>query len=221
MVGVDFGNGSKRVTAEPKTADAEDVARKKAAAPGLKVPPSAGMTPRRRTRNRLAQTIFNTIVTHIPSHTVRQGFLRAFGATIGRDSAIMRGTSVFDIEFLTIGDETAIGWRCLLDARGGLYIGNNVTIASDVHIVGGTRDIDRADVPLVPIPTVVEDYAWIASRAMILPSHIKRGGVVAGQALVMTDVDECEVVGGNPAKVIAKRDPDALQYSGCYRPLFS
>jgi acetyltransferase-like isoleucine patch superfamily enzyme len=179
------------------------------------------MTTLRKLRNAIAAAIFNAVITHIPSHTVRQGYLRGFGAHIGRGTAIMRGTQVFGIEFLTIGDETAIGWRCMLDARGGLYIGNNITIASDVHILGGARDINHRDFALVPIPTVVEDYAWIASRAMVLPSHIKRGAVVAGQAFVMTDVGECEVVGGNPAKVIAKRDPDALQYSGSYRPLFS
>ncbi|MCT7660874.1 acyltransferase [Mycobacterium deserti] len=210
------------MTGEPMTADADDVARKKAAAPGLKLPPPGnGMTSRRRLRNRLAAVFFNAIITHIPSHTIRQGYLRAFGAHIGQKTAIMRGTQVFDIEFLTIGSETAVGWRCLLDGRGGLYIGDNVTIASDVHILGGTRDINHRDFALVPIPTVIEDYAWIASRAMILPSHIKRGAVIAGQAFVMADIGECEVVGGNPAKVISKRDPDALQYSAGYRPLFS
>jgi acetyltransferase-like isoleucine patch superfamily enzyme len=38
--------------------------------------------------------------------------------------------------------------------------------------------------------------------------------------LVNKDVGELEVVGGVPAKVIAKRNPDALQYSAHYRPLF-
>jgi acetyltransferase-like isoleucine patch superfamily enzyme len=225
------------VTVEPKTADPADVARKKAAAPDLKLPPPPewilgpngrvvdfkmqGMTFWRKARNRIGQLLFNAFITHIPSHTVRQAFLRACGATIGRDTGIMRGTTVLDIEFLTVGDETAIGWRCLLDARGGLYIGNNVTIASDVHILGGGHDINHPDFLPVPIPTVIEDYAWIASRAMVLPSHIKRGAVVAAQAVVIKDIEECEVVGGNPAKVIGKRDPDALKYSGSYRPLFS
>ena len=37
--------------------------------------------------------------------------------------------------------------------------------------------------------------------------------MVAAQALVNKDVGECEVVGGVPAKVIAKRNPDALKYT--------
>jgi acetyltransferase-like isoleucine patch superfamily enzyme len=72
----------------------------------------------------------------------------------------------------------------------------------------------------VPIPSVIEDYVWIASRAMVLPSHIHRGAVVAAHALVNKDVAELDVVGGIPAKVIAKRNPDALGYSAHYRPLF-
>ncbi len=49
---------------------------------------------------------------------------------------------------------------------------------------------------------------------------IRRGAVVAAQALVNKDIGELEIVGGVPAKVIGKRNPDALQYSGKYRPLF-
>jgi acetyltransferase-like isoleucine patch superfamily enzyme len=221
---------------EIATADPEDVARKVAAAPGLKLPPAPewilgpdgrvvdfkmqGMTFARKARNRIGQVLFNIIVTHIPSHTIRQGFLRLFGATIGKDTGIMLGTTVLDIEFLTIGSNTAIGGRCLLDARAGLYIGDNVTIASDVHIIGGGHDINHPDFLPVPIPSVIEDYVWIASRAMILPSLIKRGAVVGAQALVTKDIGECEIVGGVPAKVIGKRNPDALKYTQKYRPLF-
>jgi acetyltransferase-like isoleucine patch superfamily enzyme len=224
------------VSVEPQTADPEDVARKRAAAPGLKMPPEPewvlgpdgrvvdfkmqGMGFGRKARNRLGELIYNMFITHIPSHTIRQGFLRLMGATIGKHSAIMRATTILDIEFLTVGNGTTVGSRCLLDARAGLWIGDNVIIAADVHILGGGHDINHPDFLPVPIPTVIEDYVWIASRAMVLPSLIRRGAVVGAQALVIKDVGECEVVGGNPAKVISKRNPDALRYTGRFRPLF-
>jgi len=224
------------VNLEPAKADPEDVARKVAAAPGLKLPPEPSydllpdgrvanyrmqsMGLGRKARNRIGQVLYNLIFTHIPFHFIRQGFLRAFGATIGTNSCIMLGTSILDIEFLTVGDNTSIGARCLLDARAGLWIGNDVTIASDVQIIGGGHDVNHPDFLPVPIPTVVEDYAWIASRAMVLPALIRRGAVVAAQAVVNKDIGECEIVGGVPAKVIGKRDPEALKYRGGYRPLF-
>jgi acetyltransferase-like isoleucine patch superfamily enzyme len=227
---------SKDMAMEPSKADPQDVARKVAAAPGLKLPPEPewisgpdgrivdfkmqGMTFARKARNRIGEILFNTVVTSIPFHFIRQGFLRLCGATIGADTGIMRGTTVLDIAFLTIGNNTAIGSRCLLDARAGLYIGDNVTIASDVHIIGGGHDINHPDFLPVPIPSVIDDYVWIASRAMILPSLIHRGAVVGAHALVTKDVGECEIVGGVPAKVIGKRNPDALKYTQKYRPLF-
>ncbi|MGV0715372.1 acyltransferase [Mycolicibacterium sp. XJ662] len=223
---------------EPTKADPADVARKLAAAPDLKLPPPPSweigpdgelanyrmqtMGLARKARNRIAQLLYNMFVTYIPSHAVRLGFLRLVGATIGEGSSIMRTTQVLDPEFLRIGRHSTIGQRCLLDARAGLWIGDNVTIASDVHIIGGGHDINHPDFLPVPVPTVIEDYVWIASRAMILPSHIRRGAVVAAQALVnqYKEIGELEVVGGVPAKLIAKRNPDALQYSAYYRPLF-
>lgn len=224
------------MTLQPASADPADVARKQAAAPGLRLPPPPewildengrvvdyrmqGMTFFRKARNRIGELLFNMIITHIPSHAIRQGYLRLFGARIGKDTSILRGTEVLDIEFLTIGNGTAIGFRCLLDARAGIYIGDNVTIASDVHIIGGGHDVNHPDFLPVPIPTVIQDYVWIASRAMILPSLIRRGAVVGAQALVNKDIDELGIVGGIPAKVIGKRNPDALQYSNKHRPLF-
>jgi acetyltransferase-like isoleucine patch superfamily enzyme len=228
--------GASSVNTEPAKADPQDVARKVAAAPGLKLPPEPtydllpdgrvanyrmqSMGLRRKLRNRIGQVLYNLVITHIPFHFIRQGFLKLFGATIGGNSCIMLGTTILDIEFLTIGDNTSIGSRCLLDARAGLSIGNDVTIASDVQFIGGGHDVNHPDFLPVPIPTVVEDYAWIASRAMVLPSLIGRGGVVAAQAVVNKDVGECEIVGGVPAKLIGKRDPEALKYKGGYRPLF-
>jgi acetyltransferase-like isoleucine patch superfamily enzyme len=226
------------VFVEPASADPEDIARKVAANPKLKIPPppqwvlnadgrvvdfvQEGITTYHRARNYLTAVFYNSVVTYIPFHAIRQGYLRLFGATIGKDTAIMRGTTVWDIEFLTIGDRTTIGSRSLLDGRAGLAIGDDVVIASDTHIICGGHDVNHPDfLPVTHIPIVIEDYVWIASRAMILPSHIRRGAVVGGHALVNKDVGELEIVGGVPAKLIGKRNPDALKYSGKFRPPLS
>ncbi|HWF28546.1 MAG TPA: acyltransferase [Mycobacterium sp.] len=223
---------------EPQKADPEDIARKRALAPDLKVVPGPtwvlsedgnslvsykmqDLTLIRKARNRLASLLYNMFITYIPSHTVRLGFLRLAGAKIGKGSSIMRTTTILDPEFLRIGTNSTIGMRCLIDARACVWIGDNVTLASDVHVVGGGHDINQPDfLPIPGIPTVICDYAWIASRAMTLPCIIGRGGVVAAHSLVTKDVGECEIVGGVPAKVIGKRDPEALKYSASYRPLF-
>ena len=50
----------------------------------------------RKILNRVGLLLFNNFVTFIPSHMVRQGFLRLFGAKIGRDTSIFRGTIMPD-----------------------------------------------------------------------------------------------------------------------------
>ncbi|SEH91074.1 Acetyltransferase (isoleucine patch superfamily) [Mycolicibacterium rutilum] len=212
---------------EPDTADPEDVARKVAAAPTLKIPPppewvyndegrvidilQEGMTFRRKLFNYLAELGYNLVFGHLPSQRARQGFLRRCGADIGKRTKIGRNTKVLNIEFLTIGDDTVIGPRCLLDARGGLWIGDNVEISDDVHLLGGGHDINHPDFLPVPIPTVVEDHVWIGNRAMILPSLIHRGAVVSAHSLVIKDIAELDVVAGNPAKPTGKRSAEALR----------
>lgn len=219
---------------EPISVDPEDVARKIAANPKLKVPPPPqwvldhnnrvidyvqdGVTSYQKARNYLAAMFFNDAVTHIPFRAIRQAYLRLFGATIGHDTAIMRGTRVLDIEYLTIGDRTRIGNSCLLDCRGGLAIGDDVMIDNDTHIVCAAHDVNHPDFLPLAIPIVIEDYVSIASRAMILPSHIHRGAAVCAHAVVNKDVGELEVVSGVPAKLIGKRDPDAQWADECRQP---
>lgn len=175
----------------------------------------------RKVRNRIGTLGFNMIVTYVPSHLVRQGFLRAFGATIGKDTSIFRGTTILDIENLVIGEACSIGFRCMFDARGGITIGDNVVIASDTHIIGGYHDHNDPTFKPILEPTVIGDYVWIASRCTVLSgTTIGRGAVVGGCSMVRGTVGELEVVAGTPAKVRSMRDPDALQYRPKYRPLF-
>lgn len=179
------------------------------------------ITFKRKLRNRIGTLGFNMIVTFIPSHWIRQNFLRAFGATIGKDVSIFRGTTVLDPEGLTIGDACSIGFRCMLDARGGITIGSNVVIASDTHIIAGYHDHNSPEFTPILEPCVINDYVWIASRSTLLSGvTLGRGAVVGGCSMVRGDVGELEVVAGVPAKVRAMRDPKALAYRPKYRPLF-
>ncbi len=164
--------------------------------------------------------LFNSIWTFIPSHAFRQAMLRLWGATIGRGSSILRGTTVLGISNLVIGNNTTIGFRCVLDARRSVVIGDNVVIASDVHLIGGGHDINSPDFAAWAVPIRIEDYAWLAVRSTVVAATIGRGAVVAACALVLEDVPPLAVVGGVPAKQISTRDGDALQYTVDYRPLF-
>ncbi|WP_344221767.1 CatB-related O-acetyltransferase [Kribbella sancticallisti] len=57
--------------------------------------------------------------------------------------------------------------------------------------------------------TVVGHDVWFGYKAMVMPGvRIGNGAIVASGAVVVADVPEYGVVGGNPAKVIRKRFGD-------------
>lgn len=169
---------------------------------------------------RIGEVTYNSLVTHIPSHAVRKSFLRLLGARLGRRAYVLRGTTVLCAHLLRIGERTNIGFRCLLDARGGLTIGDRVVIASDTHIIAGTHSLTEPGFPAALLPVTIDDYAWIASRALILPDvTIGRGAVVAAGACVTRDVEACSIVGGVPAKEIGRRDGSLLDYDPSWFPL--
>ena len=224
---------------EPQVSDPEAIARKQAVNPKVRLRGRMnwvtddegnildyelpGEKVWHRLRDLYAALFYNSVVTHIPFHFIRLGYLRLFGASIGKGTAINRGTGVWSIPYLVIGDRVSIGFRCLLDARAAIAIGDDVVIASDTHIIAGGHDFNHPNFPPAPNPldpVVIDDYVWIGSRAMIMPCLLGRGAVVAAHAVVTGEVPPLAVVGGVPAKVISQRNPEALRYSGKYKVPF-
>lgn len=170
--------------------------------------------------DRIGVVFYNFFATHVPSHAFRLGVLRLWGAKIGTGSSVFRGTTVLGIRNIVIGSSVGIGFRCLLDARGGLTIGDNTVVASDVHFITGTHLPDSDTFDYVLLPITVGEFSWIASRATVLPDVTLGKGVVVGAgSLVRKDVPDMAIVAGIPAQIRGQRE-SALTYDPSYRPLF-
>ena len=117
---------------------------------------------------------------------------------------------------------SVINANCRIDTRGGVYIGENVSISNDVILLTADHDMDRPDMQARKRKIIIEDYVWIGTRAMIMPGvTLSRGCVVAAGAVVTKDVGPFEVVGGVPARVIRIRlQKSAYTYDTVYKRLF-
>ncbi|MGV8918835.1 MAG: acyltransferase [Pseudomonas sp.] len=158
------------------------------------------------------EQVYNILINKIPSHHIRLAWLRLGGAKIGKGSSIWRNTEVLGVENLVMGNDSVIAWHCQVDARAGLVIGDHVAIASYVLIIAGTHDLTAPEFWSVSGPIYIDDYAWIASRALIgHGSHIGRGAVVTANTIVAKSIAPYKIVGGSGAKPMGER-PHNLNY---------
>lgn len=161
---------------------------------------------------RLWEQIYNIVINKVPIHWVRLTWLRIGGARIGEGSTIWRHTEVLGVNNLIIGDDSVIAWHCQIDARAGLRIGDHVAIASHVLIIAGTHDLTAPEFWSVSAPIVIEDYVWVASRALVAHgAHLGRGSVVTANTVVAKEVPPYKIIGGTGAKIMGER-PHDLSY---------
>lgn len=153
------------------------------------------------------------VVMWIPINWVRILFCRMCLKHLGTHCFIARNVEIRSPYRISIGNNCSINKNTLLDGRGnGLTIGDNVDIAQEVNIWTLQHDYDSPDYASVGGTTIIEDYAWIASRATLLPGiKIGRGAVVAACSVVTKDVPPLAIVAGVPAKVIGQRK-DNMRY---------
>ncbi len=149
----------------------------------------------------------------VPFHHVRRFMYRLGGLKIGAGTSIHMHARFYNPANITIGSDTVIGERSVLDGRDKLVIGNHVALASEVMIYNAEHDINHPHFAHHTEPVVIEDYVFIGPRAIIMPGvTIGKGAIVAAGAVVTKNVAPGSVVGGVPAKEIKKRDLTEYSY---------
>lgn len=131
---------------------------------------------------------------------------RKNGATIGEGVVMPLSLAKRANKNLTIGNHTSIQ-SDKIDMRSPVTIGNYVIIGSDTEILTNSHNIDSAEWEHKSYGIIIEDYVWLPTRIMVLPScrRIGYGAVVSSGSVVVKDIEKMSVVGGNPAMELKKR----------------
>ena len=136
---------------------------------------------------------------------------------------ISNATRVESPEQLHIGDHVYVGPFNLLDASGGLHIGEGVQVTTHCALLthsshqalrlAGQAYWGNPDPPgFVRRPTHIGAYTFVGPHSVVAPgSRIGRGVIVRAYSYVDGDVPDFAVVGGPPAAVLGDtRDHDRV-----------
>ncbi len=169
---------------------------------------------------------------HSLGSTVRAQFWRALGATIGFGTRIGAGTILADPKKTIIGVQCRISRDCLLEATGGLTIGDHVginrfawfagagqiaigdwvQIGPNVNLLSFSHSISSRATPIATQadhvgPITIHRDVWIGANVVVLPdTTIEEGVVVAANSVVSGRIPAFSIIGGSPARVLRQRD---------------
>jgi maltose O-acetyltransferase len=112
---------------------------------------------------------------------------------------------------LSIGDNSGIGVNCVVPSD--INVGNNVMMGPNCYILHANHEIDRTDIPMIDQgyssikQTIIEDDVWIGRQVLFTPGRIVKKGSIVGAGCILTkDFPEYSIIGGNPSKLIRKRN---------------
>ncbi|WP_338243130.1 putative colanic acid biosynthesis acetyltransferase [Aurantiacibacter hainanensis] len=138
----------------------------------------------------------------------RRFILRIFGARIGRAVHVYPSAKITLPWNLSIGDNSAVGDGAILYALGPITVGESATISQNAHLCAGSHDYTDPAMPLIKMHIDIGDDVWICADTFVGPGvTIGDRAIVAARGVVVSNVPENVIVGGNPALFIKQRPP--------------
>lgn len=113
-------------------------------------------------------------------------------------------------ENIYIEDNVSVNRNCTFLAHGKIFIGKNTMIGPNVTIITVNHDYRaeglKAHTSRILLPVRIGENVWIGANALILPGiTIGRNAIIGAGSVVTKDVDDGEIVVGNPARFIKRR----------------
>lgn len=143
----------------------------------------------------------------------RRQRLKLSGATLGELTLVAPGTMYGWRKRLTVGKRSYLG-SVYMHLHAAVVLGDNVVVNDGVTILTASHDVDDPDFTQFAKPITIDDYAWIATGATLLPGvRIGKGAVIGAGAVIAKDVPDYAIAVGNPAKILPRKRSDALRYS--------
>lgn len=163
-------------------------------------------------KNRLGRVVWGVVsflffkLSPKPLHKWRAFLLRCFGAKVGKGVHVYPSVDIWAPWNIELGDECGIANKAILYSQGKITVGKRGIISQGAHICAGTHDYTKPGHPLITMPIVIGDHAWIAAEAFVHPGiTIGEGTVIGARSVVTKDMPSWMVCAGHPCKPIKAR----------------
>jgi len=142
---------------------------------------------------------------------LRWGLYRLLFAELKSFCTIYPGVYFTHTYGLKVGRGFSPNSGALIDARGGIDIGDHVMVGPYAVIASSNHAHHQTDAPIASVdhvmaPVKIGNDVWIGAHAVVTGGvTIGNGVVVSAGAVVTKDVADYQIVGGVPARVIGLR----------------
>lgn len=140
----------------------------------------------------------------------RIALLKMFGAKVEWDSNVYASVKIWAPWRLQMGHGACLGPDVICYNQDWVVLEDDAVVSQYSYLCTAGHDVNMmntADKSLITAPIILRRSSWIGSRAFVgMGVEIGEGAVVGATASVYKSVESWVVVGGNPAKLIKKRE---------------
>jgi putative colanic acid biosynthesis acetyltransferase WcaF len=141
-----------------------------------------------------------------PFYAWRRFWYRVFGATIGENVLLRKSVRCNYPWKLSIGHNSWIGDEATLYCLQHIHIGENVVISQQSYLCSGTHDHRDPHFGLIVRPIVIEDGAWVALGALVMPGiTVGAGALIGARAVLTKNALPWTIYQGLPAHSVGQR----------------
>lgn len=160
----------------------------------------------------LCYDIINRLKSKLHYNRLRERYVRLSSKSCGTDLTVNGPVKGFNKNIIiknhvNINGCTILG-SGIVEFGNYFHSGEQITFITSNHNYHSSTSIPY-DEKQVAKTTIIKDFVWIGHGVIICPGvTIGEGAIIAAGSVIVKDVPDCAIVGGNPAKIIKYRDID-------------
>lgn len=164
-------------------------------------------------RNKFVRFFFNIIwalfVRPFPGKLSRKWaifILNSFGANVHPTSVIYSSSKILMPWNLIMHENSCIANNVIVENSDKIVIGAYSIISQYSYLCTASHDFRDIDFPQFSKPIIVGEKCWVCANSFIGPGvKLGDGSIVGASSSVFKNVDEWQIVGGNPARNLGQR----------------